>query len=130
VLRKPKTGRRANEAERQAARDLVDLYRRAQACPDGVLVLNPEDEYEIWTYIRADDPSHLLTELESFAENGTFAFIDSVGIHAMLMRLEFKSIRAGGKTYESAVAELAVKHHCSSSKIERALRLPSKRVTD
>ena len=49
MLRKPKTGRRANEAERQAARDLVDLYRRAQACPDGVLVLNPEKEYEIWT---------------------------------------------------------------------------------
>ena len=92
--------------------------------------MNPEDEPEIQVFVNADDPSHLLRVLESFAREGTFEFIDTFGIKEMLMRHELKSIRASGKSYEVAVEELAERHHCSVSTIERAVRLPSKRDTD
>ena len=130
VMQRKSKGRLASDAERQRAREWVELYRLAQESPNGQLSVNPEDEQDLQTFIRADDPSHLLHALEGFAKNGTFEFVDSFGISEMLLRYELKGIRAGGKTYENAIAEMAEKHHCSVSKIERAVRKPSKRDTD
>jgi len=130
AMRKSKTGRRADDSYRQQAAHWVEIYRLAESSPNREYCLNPEDEPEIQVFVNADDPSHLLRVLESFAREGTFEFIDTFGIKEMLMRHELKSIRASGKSYEVAVEELAERHHCSVSTIERAVRLPSKRDTD
>ena len=130
AMRKNKTGRRADDSYRQQAAHWVEIYRLAESSPNREYCVNPEDEPELQVFVHADDPSHLLRVLESFVREGTFEFIDTFGIKEMLMRHELKSIRASGKSYEVAVEELAERHHCSVSTIERAVRLPSKRGTD
>lgn len=130
MVRKPNTGRRAGEDYRARAVEWVELYRLAQASPDGRHCLNPEDDYEEQTFIYGDDPGPLLQALGGFARHGTFEFIDSYGIAEMLMRHELKTLRAGGLTYQNAILALAEKHHKSESTIGRMVRLLSKRDTD
>ena len=70
---KVKTGRRASADERAMARSIVDLYRAAVA-NGGSFVVNPEDDREEFTTVYAD-AEWLLSWLEDFAENGTFAVL-------------------------------------------------------
>ena len=130
MLRKAKIDRRAGEAERDRARQWVELYRLAASSPNGRHCLNPEDVQEEHAYIYADDPGPLLSLLEGFAKHGSFFIRDTYGIPEMILREELKVIRAGGKSYIAAIADMAEKYHCSPSKIERAVKLPSKRDTD
>ncbi|MBK9442976.1 MAG: hypothetical protein IPN53_17460 [Comamonadaceae bacterium] len=130
MLRKPKTGRRASESERLAALEWVKLYRLAEASHDGCHCLNPEDEPECQTFIDVTNIEPLLRALEEFGKYGTFEFVDSTGIKRMLLRDELKRIRAGGKTYEFAIEEMAKKHNCSVSTMERAVRSTANRGTD
>ena len=129
-MRDIKTGRRADDSSRQHAARWVEIYRLAESSPNREYCINPADEREIQVFVHADDPSHLLRALENFVREGTFEFIDTFGFNALLMRHELNSIRASGKSYEIAIEELAERHHCSVSTIERAVRLPSKRDTD
>ena len=117
---KIKTGRRAGDADRSRAAELVELYRIAQASPGGSYCLNPEDDYEVQTYIDANDPELLLWALEQFAENGTFANL--MDFRPLLMGSELEQLRSGGMTYEDAVAALAEKHNTSESTITRMVR--------
>lgn len=85
-MRKTKTGRRCGKDERARARELVELYRAAQAAPGGRLCLNPDDEPEIQTWIDGSDPELLLRYLADFAEHGTFAWVDTIGVYELLTR--------------------------------------------
>lgn len=128
------------EEQRQAAGpvQMIEQWRQcglsctalAQASPDGRHCLNPADEWECQTFIDATDIEPLLLALGDFAKNDTFEFMDSFGIADMVMRHEFKELRASGQTYQNAIAELAEKHHSSRSTIERIVRSTSNRDTD
>ncbi len=121
---KPKTGRRASLSERQEAQFWVDLYREAQAQPEGRLCLNPEDEPEIQTWIDGNDPKHLLHLLDEFAKNGTFRMVGETyeAIALLLPRMKFKRLRAAGSSYENAVTTLSNEYNVSPRTMERWLR--------
>ena len=124
MARRITTGRRAAGADRERAESWVEMYRLAQASPDGRHCLNPEDEWECQTFIDAADPEPLLKALEGFVKNGTFAMIhdDAVDVEGMLMRREMKALRAGGIKHDVAIEELAEKHNTSESTITRMVR--------
>ena len=114
-----KTGRRATDDRARAAR-WVELYRLAQASPDGRHCLNPQDEYECQAFIDGCDPEPLLQALESFVKHGTFAVMDT--FEPLLTRIEMRELRDGGMTYENAIAKLAEEHNTSASTITRRVR--------
>jgi hypothetical protein len=118
---KAKTGRRANDDERQAARKWVELYRQAQQAPSNRLCLNPDDEPDIQTWIDATDPDPLLSILENFAEHGTFEQVGELfnSIRLLPMRHAYREGRRAGETHESMVQKLADEYGLSSRTIER-----------
>ncbi len=127
MVKKEKIGRRATKEDRARAAKWVELYRLAQASPDGRHCLNPQDELECQAYIDENDPEPLLDALERFVEHGTF--VDMRDIDPLLVRIEVSDLRAGGEKYAAAIAAVAEKHHTSDSNINRMLAL-SKRDTD
>jgi hypothetical protein len=114
-----KTGRRATDDRARAAR-WVELYRLAQASPDGRHCLNPQDEFECQAFIDGADPEPLLLALENFVEHGTFAVMHN--LEPLLTRIEMRTLRDGGMTYEDAIAKLAEDHNTSESTITRRVR--------
>lgn len=122
-MTKSKTGRRASTDERAIAKGWVELYRKAQAAPDGRVCLNPDDEHEIQTFIDATDTSILVGLLDSFSKHGTFASIDDYGVERMLLRSKFNALRADGRaTYEEAVNTLAKSHNSDPRTISRKIQ--------
>ncbi len=121
-----KTGRRAGKIDREMARRLVAVYRRARASPDGRLCLNPDDDLSEQTFIGALNPNLLIWALENFAQHGTFHFIDQViskKIDDELdLRKEFDGLRSKDYTYESAVETLVQSRGMSKSNIERKIK--------
>ena len=76
----------------------MNLYRAAQSEQKGRLCLNPEDPFEEQTWIDGNNPEHLLDLLENFAQHGTMAMIDAMGIQEFVLRIEantrLKELRA------------------------------------
>jgi hypothetical protein len=120
-MRQPKTGRRANEDEREHARVWVDIYRQAQDQPGGTLCLNPDAPSEEQTWIDGNDPEHLLRMLKAFAEHGTFEFVGELAdsVRLLPLRMEYKKAIISGTTRAQAIVELAEKYHRSTRAIER-----------
>lgn len=121
---KPKTGRRAGLSERQKAQFWVDLYREAQAQPEGRLCVNPEDEPEIQAWVDGNDPKYLLSVLDDFARNGTFELVGDTydAIARLPMRMRFRKLRAAGSTYDAAVFTLSEEYNVSTRTMESWLR--------
>lgn len=123
---KTKTGRRAPHGgiDRTMAREWVDLYRKAQQAPGGSLCLNPDDEPEIQTWINGNDPEHLLSLLENFADHGTFELVGELfdSIRLLPMRDAYRKARGSGQTHESTVTKLAVEYSLDRRTIERKVR--------
>lgn len=124
-----KTGRLADQDERDIVAELVKLYRQAQASPDGRVCVNPEDDPEEQTNIYADDVDYLLYVLEGFVQTGTFKNTDRHGFADMFLRGDLDRLKKTGMGYTEAVNALAERHHCSPRTIERRLN-PTKRDTD
>jgi hypothetical protein len=122
--RKPKTGRRAGENDRQIARKWAELYRKAQDQPGGRLCLNPEDDPSEQTWLDGHDPKDLLWLLESFAAHGTFDLVGKTfeSIRMLPLRMRFKKLREEGATYEAAISDLAAETHVSTRTMERWLQ--------
>lgn len=123
-FRAPNTGRRADEDEREIARQWLNLYLSAQATASGELCLNPEDPLVEQTWINGNDPMPLLSLLKNFSENGTFKNVGEKfdSIRLLVLRSEYKKMRASRKTYESTTNELADTYHTSLSTIQRLVR--------
>jgi hypothetical protein len=121
--RKPKTGRLADDNARRIARDWVDLYREAQAQPDGRLCLNPDDAPCEQTWLDGNDPAHLLGMLEDFATLGTFEQVGEAyqSIRRLLLRRRFNTLRGEGYPYLDAILQLAEEQHVAERTIERWL---------
>lgn len=121
---KVKPGRRANDGERQIARDWVELYRQAQQAPTSMLCLNPDDEPDIQTWIDASDPRPLLSLLENFAEHGTFEQVGKLfdSIRLLPLRHAYREGRRLGETHEVLVNKLADEYGLDPRTIERKLR--------
>jgi hypothetical protein len=122
--RKPKTGRRANNSDREIAKEWAELYRQAQQQPNGLLCLNPSDNKEEQTWLDGNCPNHLIHMLERFAEHGTFAQVGGLfnSIRHLPLRMEFKKRREGGESYEKAIADMADKYSVSTRTMERRVR--------
>lgn len=98
--RPTKTGRLASADERSRAQQIVDLYRAAMA-NGGSVVVNPQaDPEEQSTYYA--EPENLLSYLEHFAREGTFAFTDD--LRPMMASAIAKR---AGPSYDDRVAAVA-----------------------
>jgi len=113
-------GRRASKEDRAYAAHLVSSYYRTLSSPDSCYCINPEDEPELQQFDYGTDVETLLVALLDFAKHGTFALMDDG--QPFLMRINFRALRAEGKSYEKAIATLAEKHNKSESTITRMVR--------
>ena len=122
--RKPKSGRRSGNSDKEIASEWVGLYRQAQQQPNGLLCLNPSDGREEQTWLDGNCPEHLIRMLEDFAKHGTFEYVGELhdSIRTLPLRMEFKNRRKGGDTYENVIADMAEKEHVSTRTLERWLR--------
>ena len=119
MARIEKIGRRASTEDRARAAGLVASYFRGRSSPDSSYCINPEDDPEFQIFVEEADVETLVVALQSFAEHGTFAMVDT---GQPFMRWEFSALRSAGMTYEKAVAELAANHNMSESSVSRRLR--------
>ena len=122
--RKPKTGRRSGDGDKEIAAKWVALYRQAQQQPNGLLCLNPDDDGEEQTWLDGNCPDQLIHMLEHFAEHGTFEHVGGVydSIRKLPLRMKFKNRRKSGESYEEVIADMAEKEHVSTRTMERWLR--------
>jgi len=118
-MRKTKTGRRANDREKQLAQSVIELYRKAQAAPGGLLPINAGDGEPL--FFDGNDPSEALSALEHFAKHGTFEWVDSEPADLLVLNLEFDELRESGVSYGDAVHVLAERKNMSERNIERYL---------
>lgn len=116
-----KAGRRADSTQRKLAQELVDIYQHAKASADQSYCPNPEAPPEERAYLDYNDPSLLLSALTCFAVHGTFTDPFNDGVNDMLIREEFRKLRATGTSSAEAVAAIASNHNSSLSTIERRL---------
>ncbi len=121
--RKPKTGRLADAHARRIARDWVDLYREAQAQPEGRLCLNPDAPLCEQTWLDGNDPEHLLRMLEQFATAGTFELVGEAyaSIRLLSVKFRFKTLCDEGYPRAEAIRQLAEAQHVDERTIERWL---------
>jgi hypothetical protein len=118
VRRKSAHGRAANQADRDHARQLVELARAAFASSDGRVCVNPEDEYEIRSYWSIEN---LISDLEQFAETGRFVS-DDFWLRGMRITMRFKELLQAGMKRREAIERLAAEHRRSEKTIERIIR--------
>jgi aryl carrier-like protein len=124
LIRKPKAGRRAQDADKEHAQIWVNLYKKAQMEEGGMLCLNPEDLPEEQAWLDGNDPEQLLRMLEDYAKRGTFALVDEPydSIRLMPLRNEYRAARKAGQTHEQVIRDLADRYYQSTRTIERKVR--------
>lgn len=124
AIRKPKTGRRAGENDRQIAKELVDEYRKAQAQPGGKLCLNPQDDPDEQTWLDGNDPEHLLRILEGFSEHGTFEQVGPTmdSIRLLPLRMEYSRRRDAGERVSAILNDLADRYCKDPKTIDRLIQ--------
>ena len=124
---KPSKGRAANAAEREHARKWAALYRLAEKAPEGRYCVNPNAPHNEQSFIYADDPGHLLSLLECFAETGKFVPKDTLGIQGLVLRYEIAQLRNSGTVHGGAVQAIADKHSLDKRTVERLIRISDKK---
>ena len=121
---KASPNRRANATERKIAETWVELYRKAQAAPDGRYCLNDDVEHEEdRVFIDASDPSMLIHLLDTFAKHGKFSTKEDKGIEGLVLRAESRRLQEEGNSYYETLYAMADRYEVSSSTIERRMRL-------
>jgi len=124
VSKVKKVGRKATEAIRSQARELVDLYKLAETSPDQRHCVNPGDAPEERDYLDFNDPRLLLSALECFANHGHFNDPFAKSVFQLVVRSEFDDLRSQDKTYGCSVEALSTRHARSTSGIERLVKQP------
>lgn len=120
MSRAQKVRRRAHADDRDRARELVELYRRAQRAPDGRLCLNPDDDSNDQHWIDGTDPTILLQALERFATSGTFAL--EMDFTPLVVRAQYRELLSTGLTSTQAQERLAEQQHVDPRTVQRWLR--------
>lgn len=123
-ISKPKITRRATSTDREKARDLVELFRKAQKEPDERICLTPDEEPEMQTWLDGRNPEPLLLMLEDFAEHGTFQAVGPLyeSIRLLPLRHAYRKAREGGQSHQDVVATLSDMYSLSTRTIERMVR--------
>lgn len=127
MKQRDKAGRRAEEDQRNIAREWVQIYEAAAAAPDKSICLNPEDEPDEQTWVGVDQVTRALVHLlKTFAENGNFIDNDTPQqlVYPWLLRWELRKLRDEGNNYLDAKEELAKRHGVSTRTLDRMLNPP------
>lgn len=127
-----KKGRSASDIERETALGIVQLYRDAQASPDGKLwaTINAENLEERHMYVDSTDVEPLLEVLENFSATGYFNGHDEEFRLLKLIELRNQYLNKRKRfSSEHAIEELARQHGSSTKTIERRLAEANKLAT-
>lgn len=121
-MKKPKTGRLINDAERAEAASWVSEYRKAQQAPNQRICLNPKDAPEEQSFLDYNDPEPLLHLLENIASQGTMIDVNmTVMVNNLIANTAVIALRKQGKTRMGAIQIVSAEQGVSVRTIERII---------